>query len=160
MTAARPLNALATHGPVAFVLGGPEAHGYVVDTFCKNVESPLLAALGLPKAKALPAELRRLVNEGMRAQVLAALREGALLMAVAVEEPTTYLGYVLCEGGEGTCRVRYCYVQHTARRKGLGRALVGHVVEAVAPRSRYYAVHTRAGSALVRRYGLQYQPEE
>lgn len=154
------LNAIATHGPVAFVLAGPAAHGFVVDSFCKSYEPHALDALGLPVADEVPASLRRFVLSGLHGRVSRALRRGRLLMAVALDEPDTFLGYCLLEESEAAVRVHYTYVLAHARRRGLGRALLETVVGDTPDKARYYTHHTIAGASLVRRFGMQYHPKE
>ena len=154
------LNALATHGPVAFVLAGPRAHGFVVDSFCKSYEPHLLDACGLGKAEDVPASLRRFLLSGLHSRVSRALRHGRLLMAVALDEPDIFLGYALVEESEAAVRVHYVYVLAHARRKGLARALVETAVGDTPDKARYYSHHTPAGVALTRRFGLLYHPKE
>lgn len=160
MSAALPLNALATHGPVAFVLAGPPAHGFVVDSLCKSYEPHMLDGLGLPIAEEMPAALRRTLLSALHRRVTRALQRGRLLMAVALDAPDTYLGYALVEESEASVRVHYVYVLAHARRKGLGRLLVETVVSDTLEKARYYSHHTPAGAALVRRFGMLYQPKE
>lgn len=143
---------IGRHGPLLLVLAGPEVHGFVVDSWCKSYEPVACAALGLGKPDALPPASRRLICAGLYTRVKAVLERAHVIAAVAEEEPSVVLGYVVCE--EAPPLVHFCYVAAPVRRQGVASALL----EACKARDGGYTHHTQAGAPLARRFSLTYAP--
>lgn len=153
---------IGSHGPVVFVEGGSEAHGYVVSAFCRSYEPVALRLAGLNHASALPAAFRKLLCEGLHAQVKAALARSRVLVAVAERDPDSILGCVLYEARSDGPVIHYVYVDHPARRTGLGTAMLTALARTCphASKGARYTHHTTAGATLARAFHLSFTPEE
>jgi len=144
-------------GSVVATPAGPEALGFIVDSWCRSFERSALATLGLPSPEAIPPGMRRLVCSSIHARVKATIAKPTTRALVLVHEdrPEVLLGHLVYEPGTpGT--VHYAYVLESLRHMGLASMLLeaAHVSGASATH------FTRAGAALFRRFSLTYSPQE
>jgi GNAT superfamily N-acetyltransferase len=153
-----PLEAVARIGSLVLVPGGVDVLGYVVASWCKSSAPAACEAVGLPHPDELPPDAKRLVHAGLYARVKTLLARASMraLIAVAEVDPSKFLGYVVYEETHAGLVLHYLYVDKPVRRHGLAGALLD---AAGFKRGGTYTHHTPAGLALVRRYGLTYQPE-
>jgi hypothetical protein len=141
-------------GSVIIIPAGPEALGFIIDSWCRSFERPALQQLNLPAPERVPGGLRRMVCSAIHERVRALVARPSTRALVAVHEasPEVLLGHVTYEPE----KLHYAYVLENVRHLRIASALVG----AAGVRGGAYTHHTPAGASLVRRFHLAYTPQE
>lgn len=97
---------------------------YVMSSWCKATHSHLGAALYLSKQGPEPpfGVYRRLFGDTQKRIA----ERSTILVACDDDDPSTILGYAICERGEGPPVLHYIQTKRDLMRKGIAKALLSH----------------------------------